>query len=160
MEGVLMGIVGLLGVALGAGIEEFRLWRQRKERYEVITFEKRLEVHQQALSGFVDISTSILPRRLRQKNGVEEALNEAEKFSQWYKINCLYLDEYSQKLLLEFSIFSNNQIRKYHNEGEEKLDDEYEEEQIIKMVRTAGKAIVKGIGAKYLPDIKELMGQK
>ena len=41
-------LVGLFGVLVGVGITEFRLWAERKDRYRIMTFEKRLQVHQEA----------------------------------------------------------------------------------------------------------------
>lgn len=45
-------VIGLIGVILGVSISEYRYWRESKERYRIITFEKRLETHQEALSRF------------------------------------------------------------------------------------------------------------
>lgn len=41
-------VMGLAGVALGAGIAEFRHWRESRERYQAMSFERRLEAHQEA----------------------------------------------------------------------------------------------------------------
>ena len=43
-------IVALISVVLGAGISEFRHWRENKEQFRVMTFEKRIQTHQEALS--------------------------------------------------------------------------------------------------------------
>ena len=51
----LTGLFTLLGVSLGIGIGELRRWQERKERFQLMTFEKRLETHQAAYFWFYSL---------------------------------------------------------------------------------------------------------
>lgn len=155
MNGWIGAIIGFIGVILGIVIVEVRLWRERKERYQVVTFEKRLEVHQQAFSWCVKMAT-----HLGQSYGEissDEAnlhsitLNELyEEATDWYGNNCLYLDEASRK-----SIF--DAIGLLLDRAEQLMNNTRETSQFVQQARkTVGKTmryIANGLGVKYLPDI-------
>ncbi len=54
-----IALIGVGGLIAGAIISEIRHWLDRKQRFRVMTFEKRLETHQAALSQIQKLRHSI-----------------------------------------------------------------------------------------------------
>jgi hypothetical protein len=120
--------VGILGVIMGVAATSLWQWLDRRERYRVMTFEKRLEAHQhahylctQAWLLLIDLkraeqntikifetdkeSEELVARKLESVKKLEEATGKLQKFYQesveWLTQNCLYLDHRSQILFPE-----------------------------------------------------------
>jgi len=98
-----IGLVGIvIGIILSEGMRWFRDWRAGKEKYRVMTYEKRLEVYQKAFYHVEQLLDEFVPCVSGGGYPNEEALvfiyREAKSF---YDSNCLYLDERSRSEMLE-----------------------------------------------------------
>ncbi len=148
-------IIGFIGVIIGVAIVEIRLWRERKEKYQVITFEKRLEVHQQAFAWCMKIANL-----LGQSYG-EISRDEASMFAitldklyneanDWWGNNCLYLDDDSR-----YGMFT--AIGLPLDRAEQLVNNIRETNEFVQQARDTVKKtirhITKGIGSEHLPDI-------
>jgi hypothetical protein len=140
--------IGFVGVALGAGISEYRRWRDNKDQFRVLTFEKRLKIHQQAFAHLCKMGLKLSA----YKNLKDSPTNEYQKTLksstdsayEWYLDNCLSLDEVTQNKFIEFIIEAEHySIFKDSSKKSDMLFDE---------VR---KAITQGIGVQHLPEIHD-----
>ena len=147
-------VVGLIGVIIGAGIQEFRHWRESKQRYQVMTFDKRLQIHQEAVAWCMKIATNMTPSKLREKQDIERLLGHAETAQQWLINNCLFLDSNSHASMLNVLDFAMDKAKKCVNGVPTTIDKE-EEAEIAKRIGKATKCIAQGVGVKYMPDIKK-----
>jgi hypothetical protein len=86
MEEWIAALIGFLGVILGVGIQEFRRWRESREKYQVVIFPKRLEAHQKAFEWCQKLNVAL---NSRKANEIHEV---ATKFRKWWNANCFYLD--------------------------------------------------------------------
>lgn len=162
----LTGLFTLLGMALGAGITEFRHWRERRERYQVMTFEKRLQAHQQAFSWCMNVH-GILKRMtiVQELERVEELgrkfVEVTDKATDWWAHNCLYLDDHSKLRFLKMINMTGQQVNEILDKSvkEAQTKKAHASVQISEDVRAEIKktltCLVEGIGAKYLPEIEE-----
>ena len=89
--------VGLLGVLIGSGISAITSWmmtrenikqqqKNRKQQLAMAALEKRLEIHQEAFSRWINIFHNIHDHKGELFNIVVDAQD-------WYYKNCLYLDD-------------------------------------------------------------------
>ena len=74
----LTGLFTLLGVGLGLGYSEYKNYRERKERFQVISFEKRLQVHQNALSRIYKLDHAINNSKLSFDDKNKEIVQNEE----------------------------------------------------------------------------------
>lgn len=148
-------IMGLIGVLVGMGIVEIRLRREQKERYQVMTFEKRLEAHQQAFAWCTKIS-NLLGQTYGDASSVEvnehtTALNILyNEATEWWWNNCLYLDKNSRISVFDaigLPLDRAEQLTEGVNPTDEFI------QQSRDTIKKAIRHITKGIGVKYLPDI-------
>lgn len=130
-------VFSLLGVVIGAGIIEFGKWRERREQYRVTTFEKRLVIHQEALSNCYRVYHHVFSGKTQEEKNT--AINEMEN---WWENNCLLLDEKSRRKTLEFI----GDARDYVNN----LTDSQSE--FMRTNREVLNAISQGIGIKHLKE--------
>ncbi len=136
-------VSGLLGVVIGLGYSQLARWQERKERFQVMTFEKRLEAYQKAyywcysLHSSIGINIATVTHRI-----ADEAL-------EWCKSSCLYLDEETRK---EMYGVINGSFR-YHGV------DEATKREILNQFDTAYDAIRSGIGREYLPKVKDKLSE-
>ena len=132
----LTGLFTLLGMALYAGISEFRNWQERKGRFRVMTFEKRLEAHQKAYYWWSNLN------RVLNVGDAEEIHRIANEAREWYDGSCLFLDTNSRREMVRFI----NLSHMYANGN--KMAQEHIWDYVVK----TSKAIVLGIGFEYLPE--------
>jgi len=137
---LVVALVGLLGVVLGVGIQEFRQWRESKERYQVMTFERRLVVHQKAFYLCHKLD------RVLPSGDVPRIRLVAEETRQWWDSNCLLVDEDSREAMMRLIYAADD----YAIETEE-FGVRFEHG-VFRLVGIALEAIVKGIGVKHLPE--------
>jgi hypothetical protein len=148
-------IVGFIGVIIGIASVEIRLSREKKERYQVMTFEKRLEVHQQAFGWCLRISNLLgkswgdLGREgnTAQAMTLDELYNEA---NEWYFNNCLYLDDDSRRNM--FAAIGIPLDRAGQLTNNVQATNEFIQ-QSRDTLRETMRHITKGIGSEYLPDM-------
>ncbi len=133
----LVPILTLIGVILGAGISEFRHYRESKERYREMTFEKRLLAHQEALSWCYKLSDIL---NTEKKEAVFDIVG---RMRTWFADNCLFLDDVSRVEIIDLS----NQAFVYASGYDEKHSDIF-----VKLGETR-EAIIRGIGIQHMPDI-------
>jgi hypothetical protein len=141
-------IAVVAGVIFSEAIRWFRDWRQGKEKYRVMLYEKRLEAHQgafyhveQLLNPLRDYFTGFGLSTLSTE--MQQVYREAKKF---YDSNCLYLDEQSRNEM-ELAIY---RIRLFLEEPDNGLM-----ENAFDQLRKAKKAIVSGIGMKHIEEPKK-----
>ncbi len=132
----LTGLFTLLGMALGAGISEFRHWREHKERFRTMTFEKRLETHQKAYYWWNNLNRVL---NEGESDKIHRIANEARE---WWNNNCLFLDTNSRKEMVGLM----NRAHMYANGNKRAQEDIWDY-----VIRTA-KAILSGIESEYLPE--------
>jgi hypothetical protein len=125
-------VIGLAGVVLGAIITQFLPWRESKELYRKITFEKRLKKHQEALSFCYLIYHSISSKEDEQVKNSK--INEVEK---WWENNCLFLDEKSRRKMLDLI-------------GSAKDINGIETRTFMRTFRETLKTVAQGIGTKHV----------
>jgi len=152
MSDWLTAIIGLSGVIIGAGIQEYRYWRQAKDKYKEKIFEKRLEVHQGAYYWCHRLLWVIRPNRLIKAGGLEEFYEELHKATDWLNKNALYLDVNTQGAMREFFADISQRSMKYLDKDVvAKLDIKKELREISEGLKKTLTCIEQGIGFKYLP---------
>jgi TPR repeat protein len=129
------GLFTLLGAAIGAGISEYRNWRERKNRLRIMTFEKRLEAHQKAYYWCHKLNEVL---NISNKSEIHRISNEARE---WWNNNSLYLDAVSRSKMV--GLF--NLAHMY-------ADDHESGNYVWERLWETFKAIVSGIGFEYLPE--------
>ena len=142
-------IFGLIGVVVGSGLvlgyNYYRDRREREEKYRVILYPKRLEVHQKALMWNYKLY-SVLNVSIPTQD--YEAVREVTvKAREWWESECLYLDEVSRQEMMVAINYVSVYIRWDREHGKpppvwEQLD-------------KAKKAIVSGIGMKHVEEPKK-----
>ena len=106
-------VIGLVGVIVGVGIQEFRIWRERKDKYKDMVFEKRLDAHQGAYYWCMTLFELMLPPKLMKDGGVKVAAEETLKATDWLNKNALYLDEDSRVVMNLFFRYISETCYKY-----------------------------------------------
>lgn len=136
-------VIGPISFLLGIAVSEFRQWRQERDKYKSMTFEKRLEVHQEAyrISSevgrlFFDILTGEMPTEGDLRSKVME-------MREWWRSNCLLLDKVSRKAFLGLTNAVETYAESYDPEDASKC---------LELAKEANKTITEGIGEQYLPD--------
>ena len=143
-------LVGLFGVLLGVGITEFRLWMERKDRYRIMTFEKRLQVHQEAYRLCMEQATLLNELHEKGLGASEKFLRSHDEAKEWLSRNCLYLDTRSLHAVIN-AFFAASIYGRDLAEQRQTVDKafEYAHLEFTKCLSS----IAKGVGAKYLPGI-------
>jgi len=151
-----IALIGVAGLILGSIISEIRHWLDRGIRFQVMTFEKRLQAHQEALSWCMQTAILTRPKALKEAKGIENLLNCLHEAIEWLMHNSLYIDENSYVSMLNAFSFAIKQAEEWSNEENHAiLDDEQKLKVIIREMGKAAKCIIGGIGAKYLPEIEK-----
>jgi len=156
MPAWLTPVIGIIGVIIGVGITEIRQWMERKEKYQTLIFERRLKVHQEAYSLCYRLELNI---HLLQKNEMlqktkkqyDKCVDDAKRINDWWLDNCLYLDKKSQEMILNTLFYSTKQIDSIMEDKKDEVLEKFMEEQF----KVTLDSIAKGVGVKYLPEIKE-----
>jgi len=148
-------VIGFIGVVVGAGIQEFRIWRERRDKYKDMVFQKRLDAHQGAHYWCDRLVKSMMPHRLMKAEGVGVATREFWEAQEWLRKNTLYLDEGSRDKLLVFFLYVAETIMKYKDEGQRRnINVKEEARRLSKNGAAVLHSIERGIGFKYLPERK------
>jgi len=145
-----VGIGGTLGGALiGSLTTWFIQWSQNKEKYQQMAFEKRLQVHQQAYA----LCGTLLGTTFT-KSSTEEAV---AKVGDWYYNNCLYLDSNSREALWKLTRTVQEYTAKHGPFVADIITREQFDDHVAMrdlQVETQN-IIARGVGVKYIPEIKE-----
>ena len=132
----LNGIFALFGVLIGLGFSEYRMWQTRKERFRIMTFEKRLEAHQKAYYWWNNLN------RVLNVGDADQIHEKASEAREWWDGSCLFLDTNSRREMVRLI----NLSHAYAN------GNKMAQEHIWDYVPKTSKAIVLGIGFEYLPE--------
>jgi len=138
--------LALAGVIVGTGGTLFIQWLDRRERYHVLIFQKRLEVHQVAYAWRTPLFDAI------ESKDADRILKITGKALKWWDENCLYLDDKSQRYFWLLLI----RTKRYANSLKEKSSKAKRKvliREVWDMYNKAFEAIHKGVGAKYLPEL-------
>jgi hypothetical protein len=139
-------VMGLAGVILGMGISEYRRWREEKEQYRLMTFDKRLKTYQEALHlqdkilGSMTLYNSLTDKSEDRKESLDETMTE---LWDWYITNCILLDRDTNEKIVEVMLMLQEHIdvNKQINNAN------------YKQIHELRKTIVAGIGVKHLPEL-------
>lgn len=132
----LSGLFALLGVMLGLGIGEFRRLQERKERFRVMTFEKRLEAHQKAYYWWSNLN------RVLNVGEAQEIHKVASEAREWFDNSCLFIDTNTRRGMVRLI----NLSHMYAN------GNKVAQGTIWDCILQTSKSIVMGIGFEYLPE--------
>lgn len=132
----LIALFTLLGVMLGLGYSEYKNRQERKERFRIMTFDKRLEAHQKAYYWWNELN------RVLNIGDADEIHKIASEAREWWNGSCLFLDTNSRRDMVRLI----NLSHMYAN------GNKTAQEHIWDYVIKASKAIVLGIGFEYLPE--------
>ena len=139
MDGLQVAFVGLLGVITGILANSFWNWIERKERFKVMTFGKRLEAHQSAFYWNQTIHHSLSSH---DADRIRRCISEAQE---WWNSSCLFLDEKSQKSWIAVLNSGNRFSRNVERPGSDP-----KAERIWHDLDNNLRDIVRGIGAAHL----------
>lgn len=156
---VLVAIVGFAGVLFGSAISIFIHWREGKDKYQQMAFEKRLQVHQEAYAWCERLFEYITPF---DENAPKDKIDVTHKFDDWFYSNCLYLDKNS---VFELQYLNLRVLEFFEKYGEYNMatSDDRQRAAFRNLEEALGDtkdAIARGIGVKYIPDIKRSNSNK
>jgi len=148
-------VMTLVGLLVGVGVQELRFWRERKDKYRDMVFEKRVDAHQGAYYRFGRLPRFMAPSALMKDGGVRALAEELCEYEEWVSKNALYLDGGSRTKIHMFFGYAIQKAKKYKDEewvknidvGEEKME-------LYKNMVEVQVAIRRGIGVEYLPEEK------
>ena len=139
----MIAVAVVFGTLLGVGIQEFSRWRERGERYQVMTFRKRLEAHQRAFSWCHELNVALNQREPKEIHRV------ADDARAWWNANCFFLDTDSRRKMIPLF----NAAHDYADGIISKRPDNVQlRPSTWRYLNDALKAITEGIGHKYLPE--------
>jgi hypothetical protein len=144
MEGWFPALMTVVGVFVGFGINEYRYRRERKERYQVMTFEKRLTAHQKAFYWCNKLNEAL------NSNDKDRIHNTANRAQEWWNGNCLYLDPASRKNMIGLMNLSHMYAQRFNSTNPvvaQAIGTVWER------LQETAKAISDGIGVEYLSNI-------
>ena len=145
---LVVAFIGLLGVVMGIAASAFWQWTEREDRYRVMIFEKRLEVHQEAVMFNSDIATKAQAALTGKVMPSEaELLSNFLEMRTWWRTNNLYLDPHSRKAFLDLTIGVKSWSESSNLEDAANCFD---------LAKITGRSIVEGIGQEYLPETEAL----
>ncbi len=131
----LTALFTLLGVGLGLGYSEYKNRQERKDRFRVMTFEKRLEAHQKAYYWCQKLNEVL---NIGEKTEIH---NNAIAAREWWNSSSLLLDSVSRRDMVRLinlaHLYANG-----HKSGEYVWDG----------LMKAQESVVSGIGFEYLPE--------
>ena len=140
-----IALIGVAGLVMGVIITESRHWLDRKQRYRIMTFEKRLEAHQTAFYWCQQLNQIL-------NNGEPSKIHStAVEAREWWKGNCLFLDNNSRTKM--HGLF--NLVHSYANEKQRPVQQAVNlGDAVWNRLDESFKAIMEGIGTEYLSDVR------
>lgn len=138
MSSLAIALVGLLGVILGLGAAAFWQWMDRKEKYQLITFDKRLAAHQDAFSLCYKLSIAL------ENNNLNDIGSVATEMRNWWSSHCLFLGRPSRALFFSLAQTAYSMAEEHDMSVEGKC---------WELFGRATKAIWEEIGEKHLPEL-------
>ena len=146
-------VMTLVGVLVGLGVQEFRIWRERKDKYKDIVFEKRLEAHQDAHYRCKRLLGVMMPYKLMKDAGKKAAIEEIGKYYEWRNKNALYLDRDSRIKMNMLFKYVLDAVEKYEDgEWLKNINVREETQKLNENIVEVLYSIEKGLGVDYLPE--------
>jgi hypothetical protein len=137
-------VVGPVSLLLGIAVSEFRQWRQEKEKYKTLTFEKRLTAHQEAFKLTNELREDFTFIFTGEGTPTDEVFyKDIGQLKIWWKGNCLWLDPASRKILFDLG----NEAQSFVESHDQK-----DAETSIDVAYRAEKILTEGIGQEYFRD--------
>jgi hypothetical protein len=151
-------VMTLVGVLVGVGVQEFRIWREKKDKYKDMVFERRLDAHQGAYYECMRLLKFVMPDKLVVDGGVEVAIEETLEAHEWLNKNALYLDEDSRtKMSALFNYICETTIKYKDAKWRKNINIGEETRKLIDNLSEVLGCIQRGIGVEYLPERKKLI---
>lgn len=148
-------LVGFLGLAIGYGYQEYRVRRERKDKYKEVVFERRLDAHQEVYCRLKELLGFMLPHRLMQKGGVEALIKEISECYKCMDRNTLYLAKDSRIAAVVFLDYARKKCKRYMDgEWVKSVNVKKEAEELVHNMGAVLRSVEKGIGVEYLPEEK------
>jgi hypothetical protein len=146
-------VMTLVGVLIGVGIQEFRYWHERKDKYKDMVFEKRLEVHQGAYYRCHRLVGFMMPEKLVEDGGIEALADELGEYREWISKNALYLASDSKIKMNMFFHYAFKKGKKYADkEGIKTMNVKEETLELTKNFVEVLASVERGVGVEYLPE--------
>ncbi|MBM3156819.1 MAG: hypothetical protein FJ004_05990 [Chloroflexi bacterium] len=90
--------IGVVGIVIGVMLSEVVRWLrdrgEKQEKYRVMLYEKRLEIHQQAFTWLRKLAAVTMASDTEKREVIS-------KVDEWWNSNCLYLDDESREAMLD-----------------------------------------------------------
>jgi hypothetical protein len=146
-------IMTVVGVLIGVGIQGLRIWREKRDKYRDMVFERRLDAHQAAYYRCMRLLRVSVPWQLAEDGGLDSVVKEIDEATEWLNQNALYLDEGSREGMEDLMISLNISAGKYEKEGRKGgRNDKKVRDKVVREVGEVLHSLKKGIGVKHLPD--------
>lgn len=145
------GIFGLAGVLLGFTVTLYLKSREQKERYKIMTFEKRLEVYQK-LYYF----NQTLWGNMGVVGGPDDVLNQLKEY---WKNNSLYVDDNTSKSTFALISSTQNYIIQLNNRNRDQSVFNQMETVFMDKLRTNLENISSGAGIAHLSNVTAIAPQ-
>ena len=146
-------VMGLVGVALGVGIQEVRIWRERRDKYKDMVFEKRLDAHQDAYYRCHRLARFMMAEKLVEDGGIEALAAELDEYREWISKNALYLAGDSRTKMNMFFYYAFKKGKKYADkEWIKTMNVKEETADLFKNFVEVLVSVERGIDVKYLPE--------
>ena len=158
-------IFSLVGVVVGSGLvllyNYYRDRREREDKYRVMTYQKRLEVHQKAFYLIRELNESF-PGSIEYMD--EDTITAIEKVraevEEWWALHCFYLDPKSSDKIMDIVVRSEELVRDYGlpNDSPDTLDKDIgkswlrERAEFTRCIVDTKRALEKGIRMKHIEE--------
>lgn len=159
--------VGLIGVGVGSsitlGYNFWRDWSEGREKYRVMLYEKRLEIHQKGFYLVHKLSET-MPDSIEGMKRVKAAtINElSHQLEEWWTLNFFYLDEESRRRIIEAIVDAEDLVMDYtiQDDSTYRLDDKRtswhnDHREFRKCIQDTLISLEKGIGMKHVEKPKK-----
>jgi hypothetical protein len=148
-------VMTLIGVFVGVGVQELRIWRERKDKYKDMIFEKQLEAHQGAYYRCHRLVGFMMPEKLVEDGGIEALAAELDEYREWISKNALYLAGDSKTKMNMFFYYAFKKGKKYTDkEWIKTMNVKEESAELYKNFIEVLLSVQRGIDVKYLPEEK------
>ena len=143
-------VTGLVGVALGLGYSYVQRHRDDTQRLRIMTFEKRLQTHQEAYHWCHKLN------RVLNSSDVSEIIETSRQARDWWDAHCFSLDEGSRQQMLSLTNYSFVYAQMLGRSGEHVRDQVAYK--VWDVLSDTMKSLVAGIGKDHLPDSTKVEG--
>jgi hypothetical protein len=147
--------VGFLGLAIGLGYQEYRIRRERKDKYKDMIFEKRLDAHQEIYCRLKGLLEFMSPDKLMKEGGAKVLRKELLECAKCVDRNALYLARDCRREIIVFLDYARKKGNRYVDEEWVKsVDVKREMGELIHSMRAVLDSVERGVGVEYLPEAK------